>query len=84
MSALLSSKNCGCKCSTRVQVKRRSHMRPISPYCRGIMQMSTFVLVLQCSLHSQRGMDVLWPGGQMNNGLDVAISLYRSYGALDN
>lgn len=75
MSALLSSKKCGCKRHTCVKVKRRSHVRAILPDCRGIMQMSLSVLVLQCSL--QRGTDVLRPGGQSNNGLDGAISLYR-------
>lgn len=52
-------------------------MRAISPDCRGIMQMSTSVLVLEGSLHSQRGTNMLRPYGRMKGGLEVAISLYR-------
>lgn len=32
------------------------------------------------SFHSQKGTDMLWPAGQINNGLDVVIPLY----SLDN
>lgn len=60
-------------------------MRALSPDCRGIVQMSTSVLVLQGSLHCQRrGTGMLSPGCQMTHGLDIPISLYTDYtGTLD-